>query len=87
MIKQIKNRIAWVFTDLPRYVKFQIKYERNPNVPSARFDIIEPDRKMSILHAILRKEFTSGLTMQDVSFRIEIHQAPLCSCINLFQTL
>ena len=42
-------------------------HRRNQNVPTARFDIIEPDRKMSVLHAILRKEFTSCLTMQDVS--------------------
>ena len=52
----------------------QKKYERHPNVPTARFDIIaiekmanEPDRKMSVLHAILRKEFRSELLMQDVS--------------------
>ena len=45
-------------------------HRRNQNVPTARFDIIEPDRKMSVLHAILRKEFTSCLTMQDVSIYV-----------------
>ena len=50
----------------------QLKYERkkyneNDGVPTARFDVIEPDRKLSFLHAVLRKEFRSDLIMQDVS--------------------
>ena len=50
----------------------QLKYEQKQynGVPTARFDIIgrtTNDQKLTFLQALLRKEFTSDVTMQDVS--------------------